>query len=155
VDRIGLDVALTRPFPAGGGDPARRAAAWRDGGGALEIRTLEARWGEAAASATATLTLDAALQPAGAGTLRLAGGEALLDAATTAGLLPPFNAAAARIAWRALGRAPPEGGPAWAELPLALRDRTLRLGPVSLGRLPPLEWSAAGPGAAPAGIEGR
>lgn len=144
VDRIGLDLALTGAVPPGG-DPARRAAAWRNGGGALEVRAAEARWGEAAASASATLALDGALQPAGAGVLRLAGGEALLEAASAAGLLSPFNAAATGFALRALSRPSPEGGPARAELPLALRDRTLRLGLVALGRLPALEWNPAGP----------
>jgi hypothetical protein len=144
VDRIGLDLALTGPAIPPGGAPARRAAAWRNGGGALDVRALDARWGEAAASASATLALDAALQPAGTGVLRLAGGEALLDAAGSAGLLSPLNAVAARFALSALSRAPPEGGPPRAELPLALQDRTLRLGPVSLGRLPALDWSAAG-----------
>jgi hypothetical protein len=147
VDRIGLDLALTGTGTVPpGGDPARRAAAWRNGGGTLEVRAADVRWGEVAASASATLALDAALQPAGAGTLRLAGGEALLEAAGGAGLLPPFTAAAAGIALRALSRPPPEGGPARAELPLVLRDRMLRLGPVALGRLPAMEWNAAGPG---------
>ncbi|GAA0603005.1 hypothetical protein GCM10009416_45860 [Craurococcus roseus] len=145
VHRIGLDLALTGAVPPGG-DPARRAAAWRDGGGALEVRAADARWGEAAASASATLALDGALQPAGTGVLRLAGGEALLEAASAAGLLSPFNAAAAGVALRALSRPPPEGGPARAELPLALRDRTLRLGPIALVRFPALDWTRAGPG---------
>ncbi len=143
VDRVGLDLVLDGAIPPPGAAPARRAAAWRDGGGALQIRALDARWGEVAASATATLTLDGALQPAGTGTVRLAGGEALLEAAGAAGLLSPFNAAAAAFALRALNRPPPGGGPPRAELPLALRDRTLRLGPVALGRLPVVEWNAA------------
>jgi hypothetical protein len=142
VERVGLDLLLSGPVPPDDSDPARAAAAWRDAGGALVIQALDARWGEVAASATATLTLDAALQPAGTGVLRLAGGEALLDAAGDAGLLPPFGAAAARVALRALGRAPPEGGPAVAEMPLVLRDRSLRLGGVPLARLPVLTWSA-------------
>jgi hypothetical protein len=142
VERIGLDLILTGPLgPAL--DPARRAAAWRDGGGALEVRALDARWGEAAASASATLALDGALQPAGNGTVRISGGDALLDAAGSAGLLSPFAAAAARVALRALTRAPPGGGgPAQAELPLALRNRTLNLGSVPLARLPALDWGA-------------
>lgn len=141
VDRIGLDLVQTGAVPAGGA-PAQRAAAWRDGGGALDVRSLEARWGEVAAATVATLILDSALQPAGTGVLRLTGGEAALEAAGSAGLLSPLNAVAARFALGAVSRAPAEGGPPRAELPLALRDRTVRLGPVSLGRLPALEWSA-------------
>jgi hypothetical protein len=141
VERIGLDLLLTGPMPPPPGRDPARWAAWRDGGGALGVRALELRWGEVAGSASATLALDNALQPAGTGVLRLAGGDALLDAAGEAGLLPPFGAAAARVALRTLNRAPPEGGgPARAELPLALRDRSLRLGGVPLARLPVLEW---------------
>jgi hypothetical protein len=142
VDRLGLDLALTGAIPPGR-SPARQAAAWRDGGGGLEIRALDARWGEAAASAAATLALDGALQPEGAGALRLTGGEALLDAASAAGLLPPFAAAAARIALRGLTRPPAEGasGPGQAVLLLSLADRTLKLGPATLVRLPVLRWN--------------
>lgn len=141
VERIGLDVLLNGAVPPGR-DPARRAAAWRDGGGSLEVRSLQVGWGEVAASASADLALDAALQPAGAGTASVAGGEALLDAAAGAGLLPPFAATAARVALRALGRVPPEGGPARAEAPLALRNRSLSVGGVPLARLPALDWGA-------------
>jgi hypothetical protein len=139
VERVALDLLLTGPFDAGG-DPAQRAAAWRDGGGALEVRRLDARWGEAAVSASAILTLDGSLQPAGTGTLRLSGGDAMLDAAGSAGLLSPFSAAAARVALRALSRAPPNGGPPQAELPVVLRNRSLSLGGVPLARLPAWDW---------------
>jgi hypothetical protein len=140
VERIALDLVLTSP-PGPGRDAAQRAAAWREGGGTLEVRRLEARWGEAIASASATLTLDGALQPAGTGTVRLSGGDALLDAAGNAGLLSPLGAAAARVALRALSRAPPSGdGPPQAELPLMLRNRSLSLGGIPLARLPAWDW---------------
>lgn len=154
VERIGVDLLLTGSVPPGR-DPVRRAAAWRDSGGVLEVRALDARWGEAAATASGTLTLDGALQPAGAGTLRLAGGEALLDAAGNAGLLPPLHAAAARVALRALSRPPPDGGPARAELPMALRNRSLSLGGVPVARLPAWDWGAPGPGAVPKPVPPR
>jgi hypothetical protein len=85
------------------------------------------------------------LQPAGTGALRLSGGEALLDAAGDAGLLSPVRRRRGPLALRALGRAPPGGGPARAELPLALRDRSLRLSGISVARLPALEWGAPAP----------
>jgi hypothetical protein len=159
VEGVGLDLALTGPVPPMPGlDPARRAAAWRDNGGALEVRAVDARWGETAAAASATLTLDGALQPAGTGTLHLAGGGALLDAAGEAGLLTPFAAAAARVVLRALDRAPREGGPARAELPLVLRDRSLRIAGVPVARLPVWEWGGAptpGPDGAPSDSAGH
>lgn len=144
VERVGSDLVLVGSFGPSGGDAARQARVWRDGGGALIVRALDVRWGEAAASATGTFRLDDALQPAGAGALRVAGGEALLDAAGEAGLLAPFAATAARIALRALSRAPPEGGPPRAELPLAVRGRSLSLGGVPVARLPALDWGASG-----------
>jgi Uncharacterized protein conserved in bacteria (DUF2125) len=141
VERIGLELLLIGPIPTGR-DPARRAAAWRDNGGALEVRSLEARWGDVVGSAAAALALDGALQPAGSGTLHVAGSEALLEVLGEAGLLSPFSAAAARVALRALNRAPPGGGSPQAELPLVLRNRSLNLGGIPLARLPLWDWAA-------------
>lgn len=146
VERVGLDLLLAGALPPPGRDPARRAAAWRDRGGALEVRSFEAVWGEAAVSVSATLALDDALQPAGTGTLAVSGGEALLEAAGRAGLLSPLAATAARFALRSLNRAPPEGGgPARAEAPLALKDRSLTVGGWRVARVPALEWGGRAP----------
>ncbi|WBV42645.1 DUF2125 domain-containing protein [Pseudoroseomonas cervicalis] len=139
IEAATLDAALTGPLPSGP-DLARRAAAWRDAGGALELRGLTLRWGGAAASAAATLALDAALQPAGAGTLRLAGAERLLDALVQSGSLAARNAALARALLPLMQRPDPAGGPPQLEVPAALENRTLSVARLNLLRLPELRW---------------
>jgi hypothetical protein len=136
---LSLDLALTGPVPPGRG-PAAKAEAWRDGGGTLELRGLDLAWGPATANATATLTLDEALQPMGAGSLRLTGAPAVVDAAAAGGLLTPRAAMAARGMARLLSKPPPEGGPPQLEVPLTLEDRTLTLARFPVGRLPLWGW---------------
>jgi hypothetical protein len=141
IGSVVLEAALSGPVPPGR-SPAARAAAWREGGGTLDLRSLALRWGPVAAATTATLTLDEALQPMGAATLRLSGGAEALDAAAAAGLVPARTAAAARTVVRLLSRTPPEGGPPELEVPLALEDRTLSLARIAIARLPAWHWPA-------------
>ncbi|RYI79117.1 MAG: DUF2125 domain-containing protein, partial [Acetobacteraceae bacterium] len=105
VQSLEFDAALTGPVPPGRG-PAGRAEAWRDGGGTLALHGLELHWGPVVANTTATLTLDEALQPMGAGTLRLAGAVEALDAAAAAGLLSQRGAGTARTVVHLLSRVP-------------------------------------------------
>jgi hypothetical protein len=139
-----LEAAISGPVPPGR-TPAARAGAWREGGGTLELRSLSVLWGPVAATATATLTLDEALQPMGSATLRLAGGAEALDAAAAAGLVPARTAATARTFVRLLSRSPPDGGPPQLEVPLTLEDRTLTLARIAVARLPPWHWPATPP----------
>jgi len=136
---VNLDLALTGPVPPGR-QPAARAEAWRDGGGTLEVRALALRWGPASADAAATLTLDEALQPMGAGTLRLVGGEQVIEAATAAGLVPPRTVVMARTMLRMMQRTPSEGGGPQLEVPVTLEERMLTLARIPLMRLPEWRW---------------
>jgi hypothetical protein len=136
---VALDLALTGPVPPGR-TPARKAEAWREGGGTLELRGLDLRWGPAAATVAATLTLDEVLQPMGAGTLRLVGGAELLEAAGAAGQLTPRSAATARTVLRLLSRTPPQGGPPTLEVPVTLEERSLTLARIPVLRLPEWRW---------------
>ncbi|MCB4820240.1 DUF2125 domain-containing protein [Roseicella aerolata] len=137
-----LGLVLTGPVPPGR-FPAAKAEAWRDGGGTLELRTASLRWGPVAGTATATLTLDEALQPMGAGTLRLAGGGEALQAAAQAGLLSRQAAATGRTVLRLLSRVPAEGGPPLLEVPLVLEEQVLTASRVPLAMLPRWNWPAA------------
>ncbi|MDJ0386668.1 DUF2125 domain-containing protein [Roseomonas sp. E05] len=139
VETASLEAALMEPVP-GGYQPARRAAAWRDAGGTLELRALTLRWGEVAASAAATLALDAALQPTGAGTLRVAGAAEGLEALAGAGLLAPRTAGLARSLVPLMARPDPAGGPPQIEVPVTLEDRTLAAARIPVLRLPAIEW---------------
>ena len=91
-ERWRLDLALSGPVPPGRG-PAHAGgslARWRrHAGGARRWRCAG---GRCTAQRRRDLALDEALQPMGAGTLRLTGAVEALDAAAAAGLLPPRGA---------------------------------------------------------------
>ncbi len=68
VQWLTAEVALDGTLPPE--SPARALAAWRDGGGALELKHLELAWGPLELAGDATLALDGNMQPEGAGTAR-------------------------------------------------------------------------------------
>jgi len=132
--------ALSGPWPRGP-DAAAQGAAWRDGGGSLQARGLSLVWGPLRATAEATLTLDEALQPMGAGTLRVTGGGAAIDAAAASGWLPAGGVAAASLMLRMLERAPEGGGAPEVVLPATLAGRTLSVARIPVASLPAWVWS--------------
>jgi hypothetical protein len=133
------ELSLSGPLPPGR-EPARRAEAWRDGGGTLEVRSLGLRWGPVQAAAAATLALDEELQPMGAGTLRLTGADQALAGLTEAGLVGRRAAIAARGVLPLLSRPSAATGEPEIEVPLTLEDRTLALARIPVLRFAPLEW---------------
>ncbi|WP_187830030.1 DUF2125 domain-containing protein [Siccirubricoccus phaeus] len=139
VEALSLTGTLSGPLPAG---PvrAREAARWRDAGGVLTLSALALRWGPLGAEGAGQVRLDAALQPRGAATLRVTGGEAALDAAQAAGAVPPRSAMAARLMLRVMSRPAEGGGPPQVELPLTLEDRLLMLARLPLLTLPAVNW---------------
>ncbi|WP_458095025.1 DUF2125 domain-containing protein [Roseomonas sp. WA12] len=146
---VRIEAALTGPLP-GGRNPTNRAATWRDAGGTLELRRLDLDYGPARAQASATLALDDGLQPMGAGTLKLAGAEAVVDAMAGAGLVTQRNAALARRVVSLLARPPAEGEPPQLEVPLTLEGRGLSVARIPVARMPVLVWpqpvEGSGPG---------
>lgn len=139
IAQLSADVALTGPVPPGR-QPAQRAEAWRDGGGAVEVRALALRWGPVGANAAATLALDDGLQPMGAGTLRVAGAAEALDALAEAGVVGRRAAGTARALLPLLSRPPAGGGAPEIEVPVTLEDRTLAVARIPVTRLAPLIW---------------
>jgi hypothetical protein len=142
IEALSADLAVSGPLPPGRG-PVARAEAWRDGGGTLELRALTLRWGPVDAAAAATLALDEALQPMGAGTLRLTGAAEALDALAEAGLVGRRAAVTARSVVPLLSRPSAETGAPEIEVPLTLEDRTLALARIPVLRLAPLDWPGA------------
>ena len=138
VEAAALAGALTGPPPMP--PSARRARAWRDAGGALDLQRVALRWGPLGGEGRMRLVLDQSLQPAGAGTLRVAGAPAVLGAMEGAGLLAPSAARAAQGAVAMLSRVPPEGGPPEVELPVGIMQGRVSLARIPLLQLPPLAW---------------
>ena len=131
--------ALNGPVPVGR-TLAEQAAAWRDGGGSLEIRHLALIWGALDLTASATLALDDQLQPMGAGSARLVGYAETLDALAAHGAISRSAATAAKAVLSLLAHSPEDGSPPDVEVPLTLQYRTLSMRQVPLVRLPEVDW---------------
>lgn len=136
-----MDAALDGPIPPPGADPVRRAAAWRDGGGQIAIRRLAMVWGPLAATVSATLTLDGALQPTGNINLRTIGEQAALDRLAAGGVMKRRTATVAKAVIGLMPHTVAADGESETDLHLSLEDRTLSLGRIPLLKLPDLTWT--------------
>jgi len=124
----------------GGENLAARAAAWRDGGGSLEIQRFQLGWGPLVLAAGATLALDDQLQPMGAGTGKLTGYAATLDALAANAVLTRSAVTAAKAVLSLMAGPAADGDPVEVEVPLTLQYRTLSMRQVPLLRLPEIDW---------------
>lgn len=131
-----LDGAIT----PGDGTLAPALAAWRDGGGTLEVTKLLLSWGPLRAEGDGTAALDAALQPQGAFSLRIQGLAQLLAALERQRLIEPQAAAIARLALTAFSRQGADGTTPEILLPVTIQQRRLFLGPIPLATLPSIIW---------------
>lgn len=139
VASVVLDAALNGPLPAAG-ELTANATKWRDDGGSLNVQHLQTHWGPLGLAATATLALDAELQPMGTGTAQATGYAATLDAMARNGLMTRSAATTAKAVLSLLANAPDDGSPSEVEVPLSLQYRTLSMRQVPLVRLPELDW---------------
>lgn len=114
---------------------------WRDAGGTLELASFSLVWGPLEIAGDGTLAVDAALQPVGAFTAQIAGIDRLIDLLEQTGRMRPQQAAIARIALAVLTRAPANGGPPQARVPVSVQNRQLSIGPIPLLRLPVIDWN--------------
>ena len=120
--------------------PTTAAAAWRAAGGAVNVERLELRSGSVIALLTAALSLDAALQPEGRGTLALTNPQEAVATLAAAGLIAPNLVNPLRAVLGFAARVPPEGGPPRVDLPLELRNRRLTAARLPVGSVPPIDW---------------
>jgi hypothetical protein len=136
---LAVDGALNGPIPLGH-TPVERAAAWRDGGGSLEIRHLALVWGPLDLTGSATLALDGQLQPMGSASARVVGYAETLDSLAAHAAISRSAATAAKAVLSLLANSPGDGRPPDVEVPLTLQYRTLSMRQVPLVRLPEIEW---------------
>ncbi len=133
-----LAAALTRPV-SDAATPADAAAAWRDGGGAIQIHALMLESAELHAFASGTGWLDIQLQPALSMTAEVRGFRPALDRLARAGLLSVSAATAAKAVLGLLaGRGPDDP----AAVTVKLTDGVLAAAGFPLLRLPQLDWAA-------------
>jgi hypothetical protein len=137
VKRLDIAVDVTGRLAAG---PLRQSLeAWRDGGGAIELRSLALEWPPATMAGSGTLALDGALQPMGAATFKFQGFFDIVDALTLAGHVPEREASVAKVMLGMLAQ-PSAGGAPELSLPLTVQDRKLHAGPVMLMEMPEVVW---------------
>jgi len=130
-------------IPATAPSFAAAASGWRDSGGAIVLRRIAVGWGPLGVSGSATLKLDATLQPDVTATLRLVGMEETLTALAGAKLIAPRAAQTAKAVAALMAHAPEGGGAPGVEVPLTLHGGTLALGMIPLATLPKLIWPDA------------
>ncbi len=141
ISSLAIDGALNGPLPSVRAMPAW-AAAWRDGGGSLDVAHLALGWGPLGLTGSATLALDDQLQPMGSGSSRLVGYAATLDRFAASGVLSRSAATAAKAVLSLMADTPDSDTPSAVDVPLTLQYRTLSMRQVPLIRLPELDWSA-------------
>jgi hypothetical protein len=111
-------------------------AAWRDGGGTVEVERVDLRWGRLDATGDGTLALDERMRPMGAFGLHVAGWEAGIDAAVADGRIPKRAGDTARTALGllSLGAKDAQGR---LTIPVTLQNGAVLLGPVPVAELGP------------------
>jgi hypothetical protein len=117
-----------------------RLAQWRDAGGTIDIEQVQLHWGPLRIVGEGAVALDAALQPEGAFTARIAGIDKLINLMEARGRIGPQQAAIARIALAFLTRAPSDDGPPEARVPVTVQNRVLSIGPMPLLTIDPIDW---------------
>ena len=124
-----------------GSRPLEQATAWRDGGGAITVRSLDVRWGPLDAQLNLDLGLDSRLQPSGRGHAVLAGYNEALDALAGGGSISPGLSTTAKAVLGLMALKPSESQKSGAiDLPFALKDSTVSVGRIPLARLSDITW---------------
>ncbi|MGH7154609.1 MAG: DUF2125 domain-containing protein [Acetobacteraceae bacterium] len=139
VASLKLDGSLNRLFPSVGTLRAD-AEAWRTAGGEVAIHRLEMRWGPMHGVLSATLSLDAALQPVVGGELAVTNYAPTLDALAAHRVIGNDAAFAAKAVLSLLAAVPPAGGAPQVAVPFAIADRTVTVRGIPLVRLLELRW---------------
>ena len=139
VDNLVLDASVLGAIPAGW--LPESLAAWRDRGGTVEVPRMEFIYGPLIARAEGTLALDGDMQPIGAFTAKFQGFFEIVDALRKQGLIRSVDAITAKVVLGALARRPKDGGPASLNLAITLQNRKVFAGPVSLLKLPAIDWN--------------
>jgi hypothetical protein len=135
--------ATTQGTLRGIGSALAGAAAWRAAGGSVALRRFALGWGPLGLTGTAEMSLDAALQPQGSGQVRAVGYDESLAALVSGGAISPNAAQALRAVLGLLARTPEGGGTPYVELPVSVKDRTVSVGSIPVGRVAALPWPAA------------
>lgn len=137
LELLSLEGVLRGRF-APGPSPRVIAAAWRDGGGILDIAALELSWGDFHVTGNGSLTLDEQFRPLGTFSFQTAGLIEVVERMDAAGLLDPDRTPLVKGALRALASGQDSQGRDLVTLPITLQDGLVMLGQIPLARLEPV-----------------
>jgi len=137
IDELAVGVTVKGALPSG--PLAQAVAAWRDGGGTIEVDSLHLQWGELGVSANGTLALDRKLQPVAAFSSGVEGFGAILNALVAADRMTPEQASLVQIALTSLAKPGPDGKPQ-ITAPFTIQNGKIYLGPARLGSAPQINW---------------
>ncbi len=138
---LSADVALDGPIPSPRGFTVD-ARVWRDGGGAIDLRRVDLRWGPLDGSLTGTASLDQDLQPLASGAARVTNYAETLDLLAARRIIGADAALAAKAVLSLLASVP-ASGPAQVEIPFTIRDGILAVRGIPLAKLPALQWPSS------------
>ncbi len=116
---------------------AETLSAWRDQGGALDIKSLKMAWGHGKIDGEGRLKIDQQNYPSGSLKTKISGYEKILEALTTTGQVEPNLARTVGFALDLLAR-DGEDGTKYLQLPVTAQEGGIYLGPLFLMRLQPL-----------------
>jgi hypothetical protein len=115
-------------------------AAWRDGGGALDFKSLDLDYPPLRVWGDGTVALDSKMQPIGAFAVKAGGVFETVDALYNQGLIPMGTLFATKIALGVLSEKSVDGDSSYLNMALTLQDRTLYAGTVELLKILPVRW---------------
>jgi len=133
------DMAIDGPLPPPRGFVAD-ARAWRDGGGAVDLRGVDLRWGPLDGSLSGTASLDDNLQLVASGAVRASNYAETLDVLAERRIIGADAALAAKAVLSLLASVPAGGGPAEVEVPFTIGGGVVAVRGIPLVKLPALHW---------------
>ena len=129
-----LDATVSGPEPPGEGSMLTRLEAWRQGGGKIDVSELAMIWEELTLRGDGTVTVDEAMRPLAAFTIRVSGLEAAARRAEAAGLIDGSTRRSIELGGGLLSG----GGDGRVRFPVAIQDGVFYLGPAAMGKVGPI-----------------
>lgn len=141
IPSLSADAAIDKPIPSPRGF-TEDVRAWRDGGGAIDMRRIDLHWGPLEGMLTGTASLDQDLQPLVTGELDASNYAEALDVLAAHRIIGGDAALAAKAVLSLLASVP-ASGPAQVKVPFTIRDRILAIKGIPLVKLPALQWPSS------------
>lgn len=147
VESLNLAVLIDNPLTPEQlmGDLRSALPAWQSRDNKINVQTFKLRSGPLAVTTSGVMGLDEELQPTLDFTAKFSGLFQVLDIFRVQGLVSSSDAVIATMALSAFSKRPAGGGPASINLSVTAKKGTLKLGPITIARLPHFTWGIKPP----------